>query len=259
MINQGFRRVFLIILTGGIIGGLLWLLPAVVSAMPPLQFSPTPVQVVLPTSNPTEAVLVTPTPTRTPTPEGPALAEALDGPTNVRSGPDVSEERLGQIMPGEFYPIIGKTALTQWYKIQYADTPGGVAWVYGQVVNITGDIENIPEIEVSTQPTVDVNSAVATQTIEALAQTPGALETATAVAFIAGVVIEDVTLAPSETSGPLPTFTAPAEPISRSTAIAPFGNQPVVTGGGLPPIIPIVALGALGVLGFFIAFLRQVI
>ncbi|MBN2470477.1 MAG: SH3 domain-containing protein [Anaerolineae bacterium] len=229
----------------------------VAEAAPRLQFSPTPAPVILPSISPTAAVLVTVTPTRTPTPAGPALAEALEGPTNVRAAPDITAERLGQILPGDTYPVLGRGAGTLWYRIQYPDSPNGTAWVYEEVVSITGNIEAIPEIEVFTEPTIDVGRAGATQTIEALAETPGALETATAGALVAGVVVTGDASLPTNTPEPLPTFTYPPGPVAQSTTFIPTNARAAGSEGGLPPIIPIIGLAGLGSLGLLIAVLRR--
>ena len=231
--------------------------PRAVEAAPPMQFSPTPAPVVLPSISPTVAVLVTATPTRTATPPGPALVEALEGPTNVRAAPDINAERLGQILPGDTYPILGRGAGTLWYKIQFPDSPNGTAWVFEQVITITGDVNNIPEIQVSTEPTVDVGRAQATQTIEALAGTPGALETATAAAFLQGVVVTGGPNLPTATPEVLPTYTYPSGPVAQATTFIPTQVQTAAGESGLPPIIPIIGLGALGSLGLLVAVLRR--
>ncbi len=231
-------------------------LPTGVWALPPLQFSATPAPVILPSISPTAIVQFTATPTRTPTPIGPALVEALEGPTNVRAGPDIEAERLGQIFPGEFYPVLGRAAGTLWYKIQYPDSPNGTAWVFEQVVRITGNVDAIEEIQVFAQPTINVGAAVSTQTLEALAQTPGGLETATALAFAANAMVIQGTLPPTETPAPKPTFTYPPGPIAEATTVIP----PVARAqaeGGLPPIIPIIGLGSVGGLGLLIGILRR--
>lgn len=254
------RRVMQWVIFGilfGVMGMLATQVTPVILAAPPLQFSPTPAPVVLPSTSPTLSVLVTSTPTRTPTPEGPALAEALEGPTNVRSGPDITYERLGQIVPGDTYPILGQAEGTLWYKIQFPDSPNGTAWVFEQVVTITGNVEAIPVIEISTEPTVDVGRAQATQTIEALAQTPGALETATIAAQIAGFVATGGPDVPTQTPEPQPTFTYPPGPVAQATTFIPSQVTASANGGGLPPIIPIVVLGLLGGLGLLIAVLRR--
>ncbi len=251
-----WRRFVLITAVLVLLCGAAWLNPAAV-ALPPAQFSPTPAGVILPTISPTLVFEVTPTPTRTPTPIGPALAEALEGPTNVRSGPDIGAERLGQILPGEFFPILGRASGTLWYKIQFPDSPSGTAWVFEQVINITGDVDNIPELNLSSEPTIDVNSVVVAQTVEVLALTPGALETATIDALFASSSASIESATPSPTRGPQPTFTFPASSIAQSTVVIPPVTQAAGDNGTLPPVIPIVGVAALGVLGLLISILRR--
>lgn len=257
MRRENFWRLVLIVGMGLGILGLATRIAPVALAAPHAQISPTPAPVVLPRISPTVALLVTETPTRTPTPAGPALAEALEGPTNVRAAPDISAERLGQILPGDTYPVLGRGAGTQWYRIQYPDSPNGTAWVYGEVVSLTGNVAGIPELETSWEPTIDVGRAGATQTAEVLVQTPGALETATAAAAIAGVVVTGQAGLPTTTPEPLPTFTYPPGPVAQSTTFIPTVSQSAGTASGLPPIIPIIGLGGLGSLGLLIAILRR--
>lgn len=231
-----------------------------VAAAPNAQVTPTPAQIELPTAGPTVALTATDTPTRTPTPVGPALAEALDeGGSNVRAAPDIESERLGVIYPGEFFPVIGRASGTLWLKIQYPDSPSGTAWVFEQVVALTGDVDAIPELDIFSEPTIDAGAVVSTQTIEALAQTPGALQTATALGGPTGVAFgANGTPAPGQTAGPLPTFTfPPAGAAAQATTFFPASGTNPADSGELPPIIPIIALGALGGLGLLVGLLRR--
>jgi len=225
-------------------------------AAPNLQFTATPAPVSLPTISPTPAEVITSTPTRTPTPPGPALAEALEGATNVRAQPDIEGELLGQIYPGDEYPVLGRAEGTLWLKIQYPDSPTGTAWVFEQVIQLSGNVDQITDIPLSTEPTIDANQVGATQTVEGLALTPGALATATADAIIFGAAISGSPLPPVETAGPLPTYTYPATLAGQATP-----STGTSAGGeseeGLPPIVPIVALAALGSFGLLVSLLRR--
>ncbi len=228
-----------------------------VAAAPRWQVSPTPAPVVLPSLTQTAGAALTATPTRTPTPVGPALAEAREGPTNVRAGPDIEAERLGVIYPGEFYPVLGRAAGTLWLKIQYPESPSGTAWVFEQVVFLTGEVDAIPELSISSEPTIDVSGVVGTRAVEELAQTPGALATATAEALFSGAGGTGGTPIPTTTRGPLPTFTYPPDLGTQATAFVPPPNPAVVPDGSMPPIIPIIALAALGGLGLLVGILRR--
>ena len=229
-------------------------------AAPNLQITATPAPVSLPTISPTSAEVITSTPTRTPTLPGPALAEALDGATNVRAQPNIEGELLGQIFPGDEYPILGQVAGggegARWFKIQFPNSPSGTAWVFEQVVKISGNVDQIPDIQISTEPTIDANQVGATQTVEGLALTPGALATATADAIIFGAALSGSPLPPAETAGPLPTFTYPATLAGPATpgVTQTRSSEPQE---GLPPIVPIVALAGLGAFGLLVSLLRR--
>jgi hypothetical protein len=85
------------------------------------------------------------------------------------------------------------------------------------------------------------------------------LETATAEAFIAGMVISEGMPTPSPTLGPMPTFTYPPGASDRPTpgvlpaARASSGPQDT----GFPPVIPIIVLGVLGGFGLLIGLFRR--
>lgn len=226
--------------------------------------SPTPVQLHFATSTPTPP-RETNTPTRTPTLSGQVMIEALSEDTNVRAGPDINEDRLGTINPGEQFPVIAKRF--DWYEIEYPDSPNGLGWVYKEVVNLIGDAAAVPELSLEQIPTIDpafMNAQEATsnaeQTIQAMIETPGAVGTLTVEAMITptGVFTADANATPTlEPGAPLPTYTPP-----------PFTNTPIIlpraaaastssSEGEIPPIVPILALGALGLMGLLIAFLRR--
>lgn len=220
----------------------------------------TPGSVQLPTSTAT-ATPPAPTATRTPTSQGPALIEAKNPDTNVRSGPDITNDRLGQIQPGERYVVTGRRF--KWLRIQYPNTPTGVAWVFEDVVNIIGEADLIPELDLEQLPTIDPTEAANQETLIAATLTPGGVLTLTAQAFVTpqGVFTLDPaatrpTLAPGER---LPTFTFP-----------PFTNTPIPIGDiqapppsnsndstQFAPAIPILGLAALGLLGIFIGIFRR--
>ncbi len=67
---------------------------------------------------------------------------------NVRFGPGIDYPRIGQIAPGTNYPIMSRHALYPWYLIQYPAAPDGVGWVYADVVDVTGNIYELPVITV---------------------------------------------------------------------------------------------------------------
>jgi hypothetical protein len=215
----------------------------------------TPVPLIFPTSTASPAASGTPTRTPTQGASG-AFVEANSEATNVRAGPDINEARLGQIGPGTQYPILGRRF--NWYLIAYPNAPGGEAWVYNEVVTVTGDAATIVEMELGDIPTSDPLLSAADDTAEAITQTPGIAFTLTAQSFITPTGVftaapgAESTLAPGQS---LPTYTFP--PYSPTPVAVPRANPTPVSQSGLPPIVPILALGALGLMGLLVAVLRR--
>jgi hypothetical protein len=225
------------------------------------QPSATAGDVILPTG--TASLLPsTETPTRTPTVTGPALIEARNPDTNVRSGPDISNDRLGQIQPEERYVVLGRRF--KWLQIQFPNSPTGIGWVFEDVVNIIGDAALIPEISLEGLPTTDPVIAAQQETLIAATLTPGGVLTLTAASFITpeglftttqSVEEQGRTLAPGEV---LPTFTYP--PFTNTpptiTNLQP-SNGSSSTSGDFAPAIPALGLIGLGLLGLIIGIFRR--
>ena len=238
-----------------------------------------------PTATPIPIILASPTPqiaapaagataTWTATPAGLAVLEPLDV-ANVRAEPDINGAQLGIIRAGEVYTITGR--YFEWYQIQFSGSPNGRAWVFGQIVNITGDPASIPEVTLEPLPTTDPLILGATQTQEVLTLTPGGVFTATVSArgVIATLEIPGAQIAPLQqdgtpaSSGPaLPTFTYPPGMIGMApTSGPPASATPQTLASSLeitseslrqiPPIMPILALGGLGTLGLVLSLMRR--
>lgn len=203
------------------------------------------------------------TPTRTPTPEGIALLEAKEF-ANVRGEPSTESAQLGTIRVGETYNVIGR--YVSWIQFEYPSSPTGRGWVYGELVNLSGNTANIPEIDpYGADSALDSAASNATATQNLLTQTPGGVLTATAISR----QLQSPDAATPTNAGPRepePTFTYPP----GMAAIAPTGSAPISTdsagepavipasnSGGLPPIAPILILGGVGVLGLAISALRR--
>ncbi len=238
---------------------------ALVQADPPAQDAPTSTPVQINLSPAVQEVVPqqvgAATPTRTATPQGIALLEAKEF-ANVRSEPSTDSAQLGQIKVGETYNVIGR--YISWIQFQYPSSPTGKGWVFGELVNLTGNVDNIPDIDPfaaqSPQDSV-VSAETATQSI--LTQTPGGVLTATVLARIVPVTSEATALEPV---GPQPTFTYPPGMV----AIAPTPGAAVSTvaaddsaavqapsSDGVPPLVPIVILGGVGLLGLLISSIRR--
>lgn len=74
-------------------------------------------------------------PASTPTPAPGSSAQKLQSttPLNVRTGPAISYERIGVILPGTFYNVTGSQ--NSWYKIDYNGREG---WVSGAYTSVSG-------------------------------------------------------------------------------------------------------------------------
>lgn len=217
--------------------------------------TPTPLQLQFPEPTATEPAL-TATPTRTPTVVLNNFVEARANDTNVRAGPDINAERVGLIYPGTQYRVLARRF--EWYQIEFPESPTGSAWVHNSVVDLTGNLADIPEVELEQIPTIDPTFIAAQETARFVRETPGALATLTAAVEVTPTGVfttspdELFTLDPSAIP---PTFTEP--PYTNTPIVIPRGAPVTTSTGGLPPIVPILALAALGLMGLLVGLLRR--
>ena len=241
-----------------------------------INISATPASIILPSPLPlTTQQVSTPTATYTPTPVGPVLLEAKTE-ANVRAEADPGAELLGTIRAGDVYAVIGR--YYRWYQFQYDKSASGTGWVFDELVNITGDESKILDLSDNAVPTVDGTMVAATETQDAVTQTPGGILTVTAAAQVVPLPIESgnnsVTV-PQNNALPgdvsvLPTFTYPpdvplvapdsalkSDPSLLATATLAPNSLVFSIAEGLPPIAPILILGGLGLLGLVISSYRR--
>jgi hypothetical protein len=164
--------------------------------------------------------------TATPTNPGPMLTVHPGGEPqiNVRAGPGRSYNTVGSLVVGQWVPALGRTPGGDWIEIVYQGAPGGVAWVYSYLTDVTGElpiVEPPPTPTPRTTPTIDPTLA-------------------------AQFVVE---IPPTR----LPTFTPPP-----SMVIPTFPPEMPMRGSGGTPIgLVIIILGTIGVLGTLISLLRR--
>jgi len=98
-----------------------------------------------------EPVLAVPTTTPMPsaTPSGPVVIIESQV-QNVRSGPSVNYQVLGQVAEGEVIPIIGATVDFSWVVISYRGQQG---WLATYLLEVAGDRSQIPVIAPPATPT----------------------------------------------------------------------------------------------------------
>ncbi len=219
----------------------------------------TGVLIVVPTLTATDVKKVTPTPSLTATDAAPGLArieaKSKDTGANLRAAPSTESEKLGTIFPGQFYGVIGRFG--KWLEIQYDKSPTGLAWVYEDIVNVTGlDPAAIATLSPNTVPSPNVATGAAQATLNVLTTTPGGPETATALqASATGVFTRTAGGTDEPTlSGPQPTFTFPAAFVEATLPPRAAASN---SQGGVPPIVPIIALAGVGLFGLLVSALRR--
>ncbi len=166
-------------------------------------------------------------PTVTGTPVG-AIAVVLtneQGFINVRAGPStVAYDIVGVLVEGSQVPAIGRSPGGDWIEIAYPGVPGGVAWIWSDLVEVRG---SLPVIE--PPPT----------------QTPRV--TATIDPTLAAQFLVDVP--PTR----LPTFTE-LPPLSKPTIPV---DAPIASQGRVPMGLIIIGMAVLGIFGTAISFMRS--
>lgn len=225
--------------------------------LPPQQLStPTQAQVNLPTATATQIGGPTATPSRTPT-VTPVFVRTIGDPTtNIRSAPTLDERTIIEALPPGFeLPVIGRWLGYDWYLVKWDESPTGEAWVYANLVVLIGDETTIPAVTPPPVATDDPAIVAMGETSTAIAQTPGAGETATAQAMFAPTGVYTITPAGGVGNFGVaaPTFTAPP-PINSNDDLGTVSNEPR---GGIPPAVIIVSLGGMGLLTLAVGFLRR--
>lgn len=242
----------------------IWILAApnvVVGAQ--AQRTATPITVRLVTATPPGAQPFPPTVTSLPTATlpGPTFLQApvTAGNINVRSAPDLESEVLGTISFGTLYPALRR--YFQWYELRYEPSPTGRAWVYGELVELTGDLDNIQVVD----NFADIN-VIPGEDNSLGAQGDGAAAESGDDSRILVISTEDGAAGRSETermASPLPTFTRPPD----LPSIIPTGSigRPIQNEvrtdpdrrSGFPPLFPIVILAGFGLVGLLVNLIRQ--
>ena len=165
-------------------------------------------------------------PTVTSSPVGAIVVvlQTEQGFANVRSGPGtLGYEIVGVLVEGQQVPAMGRTAVGDWIMIAYPGVPGGIAWVWKDLVEVRGSlpvVELPPTVTPRVTPTLDPTLAAQFQ----------------------------VEIEPTR----LPTYTAPP-PLAIPT-FQPVSSE--TSPGQLPVGMIIVGLAVVGLFGALISILR---
>jgi uncharacterized protein YraI len=90
--------------------------------------------------------------TVTGTPSGQFITVLLDQPQiNVRAGPGTAYPKVGVLLAGQQAPAKGVSLGGEWIMIEYPGIPGGVAWVYSALVDVSPG--QLPVVEPPPTPT----------------------------------------------------------------------------------------------------------
>jgi uncharacterized protein YraI len=98
-----------------------------------------------PAAAPAPALTSTATPEPAATPTGPYIV-AEEG-ANIRSGPDTSFDRIGQLAAGSPIAVIGQTEAGDWWQINFPRGSDARGWVNAEVVTFVGRAEAVPVVE----------------------------------------------------------------------------------------------------------------
>lgn len=222
--------------------------------------SATPLVVILTTPTPfVERPVASVTPTFTPTPVGVVLLEVRQeaGNINVRTEPGPEADQLGTIGFGTLHPVYRQ--FYSWYEIQFELSPNGRGWIYGELVDIVGDQNEIEFIEGFNWATPQ--GSLSSAPTEVLELSEEELSSTPVTRLIDAPVVETLSLdATPVEQNVLPTFTYPPDTIAqvptRSAAVGGGGNADVST-DKIPPLFSIILLGGMGIVGLLLNSLRR--
>jgi uncharacterized protein YraI len=99
--------------------------------------------------------------TVTSTPSGPIIrvrADADANQINVRNGPGTEYDKVGILLVGQTAAAKGRSVGGSWILIDYPGVPGGVAWVYASLVDLSQG--SLPVIEPPATPTPLVTATI---------------------------------------------------------------------------------------------------
>ena len=115
------------------------------------------------------AVPVVEAPTLDPTDQPTGAVFTIDipaGGVNVRAGPGLDFELLGQLEAGSSVVVVGRNETNEWWQIEYQSGDNGLAWVASAVVDFRGDNDQVPVVIAPVEPGAPTPPPTATATPE---------------------------------------------------------------------------------------------
>lgn len=226
--------------------------PTPTSTLLPVNIAPTPIGGFLPTAVPCS---------------GNPTIETL-GATNVRSGPGLEYEVIGELVYLEVRYIVGRAETAEWWFIQFNN--GQFGWVADEIVLVQGYTPIVPIVEAPPHngSTPTPGAAWNPTPIPFCTVTPPPTDTPSATATtVSTALAEEIPTETPTPAEPAPTEVRPTNtPIVQATAVPPNPTptpaattvitDPPFERGGSPGLIVLGAILVLGVGGFFF-FRRQ--
>jgi hypothetical protein len=164
-------------------------------------------------------------PTVTGTPSGPMATVHMGSieQINVRAGPGANFDAVGILVIGQWVPVLGQVPSHDWIEISYLGAPDDIGWVLAALVDVIGEVPDIP-----------------------IPPTPTPRTTPTTDPTLAARYIVEIP------ATRLPTFTPP-DPLTVPTFPPATSAR---GGGGVPMGLVIIGLGVVGLFGALISLLR---
>lgn len=106
------------------------------------------------------AATATPAPTKAPANQITVTNDFV----RVRNGPSTASKELGQLAQGATAAVQAKSEDGKWWQIIYAQSDGGVGWVFGDLVQFKGDANAVPVAKAAASPTTAPTTVPATAT-----------------------------------------------------------------------------------------------
>jgi hypothetical protein len=99
--------------------------------------------VAAPTTAPVEG---TPEAGATPASDALLITNPGPAPVNLRDQPDLNAGNLGLLDIGASAVVLGRTADTLWYQVEFPGQPGQTAWVYASLVQLSDPMVELPVV-----------------------------------------------------------------------------------------------------------------
>jgi uncharacterized protein YraI len=131
-----------------------------IAALMPPTATPAPEPTAAPTVLPAQTAAAE-APTAVPTSAAARIVNVENDKVNVRSGPGTGYDLVGKVLKDEGALVKGKSEDGTWWQIEYADGKAGLAWVFGELVQFSGDAAVVPAVKIAPPETAAADATAA--------------------------------------------------------------------------------------------------